>query len=250
MLLPTRLTNGFACLGCLLSLGCEKAGGAMCQDSFNRAQQIVNQIDSRSVDSVKESLDAINAAIKACESENKSGEVKELRAAQQKVDAHYQYLKSRPPKRRELTPEELETLEKKGDPDCPKGMAYKQRQSGKEVRCIGPLPANMPWAKAKKYFEGRDYKVRPGDKPKVLTAEYGAELLVFEYDKPESGSPPVCLTVYPPPGMGWQEATARVTGARVDRIKEGSPVKAGKRTLDLSVVDEPNKVVVKLGTCS
>jgi hypothetical protein len=50
--------------------------------------------------------------------------------------------------------------------------------------------------------------------------------------------------------MGWQEATARVTGARVDRIKEGEPVKAGNRKLDLGVVNEPNKVVVKLGACS
>jgi hypothetical protein len=192
----------------------------------------------------------VNAAIKACESENKSGEVKELKAAQQKIGAHYEYLKSRPPKRVELTPEELETLHKKGDPDCPKGMAYKHRQSKEEVRCIGPLPANMSWKSAAKYFEGRDYKVRPGGEPNKLTAEYGAELYVFEYDRPESTSPPKCLTVYPPPGMGWQEATARVTGARVDRIKEGEPVKAGNRKLDLGVVNEPNKVVVKLGACS
>jgi len=245
-----RLTSGLAILGYLLLPGCEKPGGAMCQDSFNRAQQTVNQIDSRSVDSVKGSLDAVNAAIKACESENKSGEVKELKAAQQKIGAHYDYLKSRPPKRVELTPEELETLHEKGDPDCPKGMAYKHRQSNQEVRCIGPLPANMPWGSAKKYFEGRDYKVRPGDTPNTLIAEYGAELYSFQYERPESKSPPRCLTVYPPPGMGWQEATARVTGARVDKIKEGEPVKAGKRVLDLGVVNEPNKVVVKLGTCS
>ena len=61
--------------------------------------------------------------------------------------------------------------------------------------------------------------------------------------------PPKCVTVYPPPGMGWQEATARVTGARVDRIKAGEPVKAGTRSLLLQVVDEPGQVLVKLGEC-
>jgi hypothetical protein len=79
--------------------------------------------------------------------------------------------------------------------------------------------------------------------------EYGAELYVFEYGAAESKAPPVCLTVYPPPGMGWQEAAARITGARVDRIEKGKPLKAGKRTLDLAVVDEANKVMVKLGKC-
>ncbi len=230
-------------------VGCEEKKGALCQDTFNSAQQTVNQIDSSSLESVGKSLKAIDGAIAACQSEGKSGEVEELKTARNKISAHYEWLKQRPAKKQKLSAEELERLVKKGDENCPKGMAYKQRETGKEVRCIGPVPVNMPWSKARAYYERRDFLVRPGKAPASLEMEYGAELLVFKYAQEKSLKPPVCLTVYPPPGMGWQEATARVTGARVDRIKPGKPVKAQGRELMLQVVDEPNKVLVKLGDC-
>lgn len=231
------------------NLGCEKQQGALCQDTFNSAQQTVNQIDSASLESVEQSLKAVDSAITACNSEGKSGEVKELSQARNKISAHYEWLKQRPPKQKKRTVEELQELAKKGDPNCPKGMAYKPRELDKQVVCIGPVPVNMPWDKARIYYEKRDFRVRPGKQAATLEMEYGAELLRFEYDKERSGKPPVCLTVYPPPGMGWQEATARVTGARVDRLESGKPVKAGARTMMLEVIDEPNKVLVKLGEC-
>ena len=229
--------------------GCEEHKGALCQDSFNTAQATVNQIDSASIESVEKSLKAVESALAACKSEGKSGEVTELEAARNKISAHYEWLKKRPQKQKKRSAEELEQLVKKGDSDCPKGMAYKQRETGKEVRCVGPVPANMPWAKARAYYERRDFTVRPGKQASSLEMEYGAELIVFTYDKAESRRPPTCLTVYPPPGMGWQEAAARVTGARVDRLKAGDPVKVGGREIMLEVVDEPNKVLVKLGAC-
>lgn len=249
--LAPRGWSASLCLGvavCLLA-GCNRQEAALCQDSFNSAQATVNQIDSSSIDSVQQSLKAMDGAIAACEAAGKSGEVEELGKARQKISAHYEWLKSRPPKRRERSAEELARLVKQGDPDCPKGMAYKQRESGKEVRCVGPVPVNMPWDKARAYYERRDFRVRPGKRPATLEMEYGAELLVFEYADERSAQPPKCLLVYPPPGMSWQEATARVTGARVDRIEAGKSLKAGKRELMLQVVDEPNKVLVKLGQC-
>lgn len=233
----------------LLVLGCDQQQAALCQDSFNKAQQTVNQIDSSSVESVEQSLAAVTAAIGACQQEGKSGEVSELTAAKNKIAAHYEWLKARPPKQQKRSASELEQLAKQGDPDCPKGMAYKQRETGKEVRCIGPVPVNMAWQAARAYYERRDFRVRPGKTPKILEMEYGAELHRFEYDAENSTAPAKCVTVYPPPGMGWQEATARMTGARVDRIKAGEPVKAGTRTLSLQVVDEPGQVLVKLGEC-
>lgn len=238
-----------ACALAWIAGGCEQQQGALCQDNFNSAQQTVNQIDASSIESVEKSLKAVDAALAACNKEGKSGEVEQLTAARNKISAHYEWLKSRPPKRQKRTPEELERLVKEGDHDCPKGMAYKQRETGKEVRCVGPVPVNMPWGKARAYYEGRDFRVRPGKAPNILEMEYGAELHRFEYASAKSTQPPKCVTVYPPPGMGWQEATARLTGARVDRIKPGEPVKAGSRKLMLHIVDEPNKVLVKLGEC-
>lgn len=243
---PVRARLGVAV--CLL-VGCNRQEAALCQDSFNSAQTTVNQIESSSIESVEQSLKAIDGAIAACEAAGKSGEVAELTTARQKISAHYEWLKSRPPKRLARSAEELARLVKQGDQDCPKGMAYKQRESGKEVRCVGPVPVNMPWDKARAYYERRDFRVRPGKEPATLEMEYGAELLVFEYAGEKSTQPPKCLLVYPPPGMSWQEATARVTGARVDRIEAGKPLKAGQRELMLQVVDEPNKVLVKLGEC-
>jgi len=245
-----RVLLGLLSLGSLaLATGCEEQQAALCQDSFNKAQQTVTQIDSSSLESVEHSLTAVTGAIAACNQEGKSAEVKELTLAKNKISSHYEWLKARPEKQRKRTPDELEALAKKGDPDCPKGMAYKQRETGKEVRCVGPVPVNMAWQAARGYYERRDFRVRPGKTPQILEMEYGAELQRFEYDKANSSEPPKCVTVYPPPGMGWQEATARVTGARVDRIKAGEPVKAGTRTLLLQVVDEPGQVLVKLGEC-
>jgi hypothetical protein len=253
-MLPNRLTLALLVVpvcGLLLGLamGCDQQQGALCQDTFNTAQKTVNEIDSASVDSVEHSLKAVDSAIAACKTAGKSAEVEELSNARNKISAHYEWLKSRPEKQKKKTPEELEQLAKKGDPDCPKGMAYKQRTTGVEVRCVGPVPVNMPWKNARAYYERRDFRVRPGKQSASLEMEYGAELLVFKYDKEDSRKPPLCLTVYPPPGMGWQEATARVTGARVDRIKAGAPLKVGGRSLMLEVVDEPNKMLVKLGEC-
>lgn len=250
-----RLPQSFRVLLGLLAVlgpafsGCEKEQAALCQDTFNKAQQTVNQIDSSSLESVEQSLAAVTSALAACNQEGKSGEVKELTAAKNKISAHYEWLKARPPKQQKRTPAELEQLAKQGDPDCPKGMAYKQRETGKEVRCIGPVPVNMAWRAARAYYERRDFRVRPGKTSNVLEMEYGAELHRFEFTEENSSAPAKCVTVYPPPGMGWQEATARMTGARVDRIKAGEPVKAGPRTLMLQVVDEPGQVLVKLGEC-
>lgn len=228
---------------------CDDPQGALCKDNFNSAQQTVNQIDSSSIESVEKSLKSVNTAIATCTQEGKSGEVTELSAARNKISAHYEWLKARPAKQRKRTPEELEQLVKKGDQDCPKGMAYKLRDTEQEVRCVGPVPVNMAWKAARAYYEKRDFRVRPGKTPAILEMEYGAELQRFEYAEENSSQPPRCVTVYPPPGMGWQEATARVTGARVDKLKLGEPVKAGTRTLMLQVVDEPNQVLVKLGEC-
>ncbi|HEU5075417.1 MAG TPA: hypothetical protein VFU02_14600 [Polyangiaceae bacterium] len=244
-----RTLLGCAALGSWLIVGCETQQGALCQDSFNKAQQTVNQIESSSLESVQQSLAAVTAAIAACNQEGKTAEVKELTTAKNKISAHYEWLKTRPAAQHKRTPAELERLAKDGDPDCPKGMGYKQRETGKEVRCIGPVPVNMAWQAARAYYERRDFRVRPGKTPRTLEMEYGAELQRFEYAEENSSKPPKCVTVYPPPGMGWQEATARVTGARVDRIKAGEPVKAGTRTLMLQVVDEPNQLLVKLGEC-
>jgi hypothetical protein len=242
-----RKKEGIAALLLLGLTGCPSERDRTCETALNSAQGTVQNVDSSSLDSVQQSLDAVGTAVAACKKANKTAEVSQLVRAQHQLSGHLDMLREREAEkaRKQLALVDLERYVKDGDPNCPRGQAYRERVSAREVKCIGPQPANMPFAIAEKYFTLRGYKVR--HEGKDLKAEYGGELYVFRYEA--ETDPPVCLKMYPPPGMGWQEAVARFTGIRPDKLKNPGTVRLAQGEKRLSVDESAAKLIAVIGTC-
>ena len=216
------------------------------------AQATLKEIDSSSLHSVSASLTAVNAALRACKLAQRTTEVKELTKARDQLFAHKQRLEQHVSKKAtaKLTEAELEELVKNGDPTCPKGQAYKHGDSGKEVRCTGLQPIAMNYEQAKEFYAERGFKIKEVDSPPTIEAEFGGEKYLFYFDRKGSSNPPVCLTIYPRPDMSWQEAVARTTGARLDRMTGKNAVDTPRGKVDLRVVETLHKLIVHLGRCS
>jgi hypothetical protein len=176
-------------------------------------------------------------------------ELSGLRAARDRLSSHRTLLVERDERKRgsSLTPEQLESYVKSGDPNCPKGQAYSHKPSGKEIRCTGLRPAEMSRALAEKYFKGKGFRAIQGAPSERLSMESGAERYLFYYRDAAGSAPPYCLVLYPKPGIPWQEAISRLTGTSPEKLKLGGTVTVSGNALAIAV-DEKN-VVVKLGDC-
>jgi hypothetical protein len=246
------LLAALAALALVAASGCKNEATRHCHDRMTQAQEIVKNVDSKDLASVKESLAAVEGAQAACTKAGRSSEVESLMAARNQLTGHAAYLEKRATFKQEkaLTPAELERLVKEGDPKCPKGQAYRPKDLEKEIRCTGPQPADMTRKRAEEYFTERGYTVRKSDSPPTLRAELGGELFVFTHRGTGDGAEPRCLTVYPPPGMSWQEAAARVTGVPPQKLdKEPTSVRTGRGALTMKVTDTEKKVTVEIGDC-
>src|SRR5690606_39117318 len=243
-----RLAAALAATGASL-LGCRSEQSQQCHEIMASAQIKVNEIDSNSALSVQESLKATEEALAACRKAGNDSEAEQLEAARVRLSEHLGRLKERDARAEQanLSPAELERLEKRGDPSCPKGQAYKHKKSGKEIRCTGPQPIGMSLRQAQEYYEKRGYKLEQS--AASLRAEYGAELVVFDYAS-GGGAPPSCVTLYPPPGMSWQEFTARMSGERPDQLERTKSVTRDGETLPVAVEEGPNKQIVRIGACA
>jgi hypothetical protein len=82
-----------------------------------------------------------------------------------------------------------------------------------------------------------------------LKAEYGAELLVFDFASPNDTAASKCLSVYPPPGQSWQEGASRVTGVSPRKLEPTGTVTTDRGALPIHVDDSDTKVLVRIGTC-
>jgi hypothetical protein len=228
---------------------CHNEQTESCLQYFERAQHVVRDVDSSKADRVRGSLDAVQSALSACKAASRQREVAELQKAANQLSGHLAYLEKKVNQRetKALTATELEALTKTGDPDCPKGQAYRHRASGKEIRCMGPQLAEMALDQAKAYFEGRGHK---GTVEGVrLKAEYGAELIEYTYESATGSRPANCVVFYPPPGMSWQEAAARVTGVAPNRLEPEKPIRLAGRSVPLAVNEEKSQVSISLGDC-
>jgi len=107
----------------------------------------------------------------------------------------------------------------------------------------------MSFSKAQEYFQNRGYKLATTDSPPTLKAEYGAELYVFTYAAPHDEHPPKCLTIYPVPGVPYQEATGRATGVQMKKIEKGSTVTTDHGAIPLRVDESDTKLIIYLGDC-
>jgi hypothetical protein len=215
------------------------------------AQDVVKIVDAKDASSVEKSLVAVDMALTACQEAKRNTEVAELQQAKNELRAHLDSLERRAnrPAAKKRTPEEIAELAANGDPDCPKGQAYKDKDSKKEIKCTGALPIDMSWPKAEAYFKHRGFKVTTTDSPPVLKAEYGAELFVFTFSAPKDESAAKCLALYPAPEITWEEATSRATGTPPSRLKKGGTVHTDHGDAPLRVDEGDNKLIVKLGDC-
>lgn len=215
------------------------------------AQEVVKNVDAKDTASVERSLVAVDMALTACEQAGRTTERDELVQAKNELRAHLESLERRanrtPVKKR--TPEEIAALVEKGDPDCPKGQAYKDKDSKKEIRCTGSLPIDMGWSKAESYFRHRGFKITTTDAPPTLKAEYGAELFVFSYAAPKDSNPPKCLALYPAPDITWEEATSRATGTPPSKLKKDGTVRTDHGDVSVHVDEGADKLIVRLGDC-
>jgi len=229
--------------------GCKDA--RQCRSDLATAQQVVSAVDSKSIESVTGAVTALDTAIAQCDKAGLGAERNKLVEAKNQIAAHRALLerKAARKKRPVPTPEELEKLVSEGDPTCPKGQGYKQAGAGKEIRCTGPQLMDMGMEAVKDYFSTRRFKVQASDNPPQLRAEFGAELYVFTFDKPNDSSGAKCMLLYPAPGVRWQEAVARTTGMPLDRVKPGKSVKAERGELMIAAEDTAQKQTAKLGDC-
>lgn len=216
------------------------------------AQTELDGLEASSLEALARGLAAVKDAESACRDAGRDEEAKKLAEAALRLEGQVELVKNRQAERaaRKRTPEQLAKLEKEGDPDCPKGSAYKHRDSGKEIRCTGMLAIDMGFALAKKYFTAAGYRFPQSDDPKVLVAEQGSERFVFRYRSANDSAPAACVMIYPRTDRSWQEMVSRVTGTSPEKLKPGGTLKVSGRTLPLAVEDTDKKVLARLGDCS
>ena len=251
---PSRSLGSFASVAVLVSLtfggslACESAATRVCSTEYAASQQKVLQVDSKSADSVRASLESVKTALAACKSAQRNTEVDNLVKARNELGAQLEVLERRARKkpRRELSADERASLVKDGDPSCPKGESFRL-DDGKEVKCTGQHVVEMPRDAVKHYYEERGYRVKEPS-PNVVTAERGAEKYTFTYPGAAAADRPSCVVLVPPHGMPWKEALARATGKHPDKLEPKGSVTASQGELPY-VVDEKN-VVVRIGACS
>jgi hypothetical protein len=247
MRFPNAVTAGL-CL--IASFGCNSADTKLCHQKMTEAQNVVNVVESNSVDSLTRSIQMIGLAEAACSKAGRDTEVKELTQARERLEGHRVLVEERADRKKSreaLTPAQIDRLVREGDPNCPKGQAYQNKASNKEIRCTGPQPVEMTWEQAKKYFSARNFRSVATGESTVLTLESGAERYVFRYAQPNSSNPATCVVIYSRPGISWQETVARNTGVAPEKLKNGGTVAVAQSKL-LLVVDEQNQVA-RMGDC-
>ena len=232
----------------VIAAGCSSPKSKACHERMAEAQAVVSAVDSNSLDSVDRSIAAIQSAEATCAANGMAGELTELRAARDRLSSHRVLLVERDERKRSstLTPEQLDKYVKSGDPNCPKGQGYLHKASGKEIKCTGPRPAEMPRSQAEAYFKAHGFRAMAEATAERMMMEAGGERYVFYY-RGENGSAPFCLLIYPKPGIPWQEASSKLTGISPEKFKPGGAVTVSGRLLAI-VVDEKNDNA-RLGEC-
>jgi hypothetical protein len=247
-----RSTRALWLVALCSAAGCKSPEAKHCISEFEAAQAVVLEVKSNDVESVSASVAAVQNAITQCKAADRTLEVAELEKAERMLSQHLTRLRDHlaRPKEVPLTPEQIAERVKSGDPSCPRGQGYLHKGSGKHIRCTGALPVDMSFSDVQRYYEGRGYKLVPLTSPRSVTVEFGAEKQIFRYGEGDDSAPPRCVVSYPAPGVSWQEATARLTGAPPNQLVPGKAVPSRQGKLMLNVDEGPNHLVVKLGECS
>jgi hypothetical protein len=197
------------------------------------------------------SLASVDKALAACRAADRQKEIEQLSIARSSLAMHAELVKDRAARQKHVKPNaaQLDEFAKHGDPNCPKGMAYKTEGSDRQIKCIGLQPIRMNWAKARDYYSNLGYHVETSESPPTLRAEHGSELFIFSYAKVDDTEPPRCLTLYPEAQIPWQEAVSRATGAPIQKLKFGAPVPMSEGDVQLRVDEGKDKLIIYLGSC-
>jgi hypothetical protein len=236
-----------ASLLALVALACESAASRACSTEYSASQQKVLDVDAKSPESVRSSLDAVNVALAACRAAKRNDAVDNLIKARNELSAQRDALerRSRRKPKAELSPDEIARLEKEGDPACPKGQTY-HLENKKAVKCTGPQLVEMPRDDVKRYFDERGYRTKDVP-PNGVRVERGAEQYSFTYPSAAASDRPSCIVLVPPQGMPWKEALSRATGKHPEKLEQKGSITATQGELSYTV-DEKN-VVVRIGSC-
>jgi hypothetical protein len=235
-------------------LGCDP-DAKLCRERMQSAQAVVAQVDGKSIASVEQSLSAVTEAHAACEKAKLGTERELLLKAKNELSAQRELLEQREHRKKQQAPSatELAELVKHGDPNCPKGQAYKPKDSKSEVRCTGPELVDMSLDALKTYFGDRHFKLTTQGDPPTLRAEHGAETFVFTFASGDTTAPR-CVTAYAASGVSWQEVAARLSGAAPERLKLDQALKSGSgEQLALKVehaTDQPKVTLCHAGASS
>ncbi len=250
-----RVGLGVLAAACgLLQLGCENEKVKACHAEMAVSQQALLDMDKNEIDSVEAALGLIDKTLAACREAQRSEEVGNVESAKRQVAAHLAALEERAsrPERKELSPEELESLIKNGDPDCPKGQGYEHPKAKEVIKCTGKQIVEMSQKLARAHFERRGYKITEGKTEAGgarVKAEFGARAYEFIYEGHGAGAAPSCVLVTGKPGVPWQELVARTAGVHPDRVERGQPVTVSGKSLQVQVAGDVGQWTVSLGSC-
>jgi hypothetical protein len=188
----------------------------------------------------------VQGALGICERARLREEVVQLNKALRKLQGHHAYLIHNEP-HKDVGPAQVEELSKTGDSTCPTGQLYQYRKYEKKIRCIGPQIFEMNWREAETYFESRGYKVSKQENR--LRAEYGSESYNYTFARAGDTQRATCITLFAPPGIGWQEMVSKATGVSPMSLKAGAPVNTGRKKLALGLIEDPTQAIIRLGEC-
>lgn len=243
---PRRLVVALAAI-VGVAQGCKGAEVKECRERYLVTHVQVGAVDPNDLASVSAAVDAVRANLDVCERAKLTEETKQLSGALRKLESQGAFLEVQG-SQKELTPEQLDALEKQGDPDCPKGQVYQYKKSGKRIRCTGSQILAMNQEQARTYFGARGFKL--SETGAKLKAERGSESYTLDYAGEGSGNAAQCIVVFSPPGIAWQETVARLTGVAPARLKLGSPVRVGKSDVPYSLEADPVQAILRFGTCA
>lgn len=244
----TTVTSLVFLCGALGQAGCESADTKACRDNYLKTHELINRSEVKTTESVESTLEAVESTITLCKKANAQKELVELEKARRTLQSSAEN-RRRNGLRKELTPEELEKLLEKGDPNCPKGQAYNYRKTDKEVRCTGPQVVSFSRGQAEEYFKNRGFKLKLDGNS--LEASFGPESYQYEFAGSENSAKARCLKVFASPGISWEESVSRVTGTHPMRLKKGKDVRAEDgSTWALGHTDNEKQAVYTLGKCS
>jgi len=145
--------------------------------------------------------------------------------------------------------------------EAPPGTVLINLETGKVVAPSPKrkLPTQMNWSDAQTFLTERGRRVTSGAAPNTLRGESPAELIVFEFDVPNSQNPTKCISIFWIEKANWRAALTEFGGVSIadaSRIRRPKGPKEEVNSVrvasgSLLIVTDPDEVMVSLGTdCS